>query len=151
MQQVKINSTEATIVIPKEVYERAGNDIFAHIAPQKTPVTITLPSLRDEIKMRFWFKIFLLSLEKTAESNIIIVKAHGKEMINGQSEIAFNSNGTGVMIIPVGNDDWMCFLPAMPKASTDETNGEQAEQPSNEESAPADKRATGKSKEVAGK
>jgi hypothetical protein len=75
---------------------------------------LSLPSLKDEIKMRMWFKIFIFDNEKNAETNNITLKASGNEKINGASELVFKTNGAGAIIQPIGDSDWMCFIPAMP-------------------------------------
>lgn len=104
------NQKEYGLSIPDDCYQR-GIDIMLHVMTEKTDVILTLPSLRDEIKMRGFFKVFVFDTERNAEANNIVIRTQRNEKINGVSEIILQVNGAGGMIVPVNNQDWM-FFPA---------------------------------------
>lgn len=114
MKLLKINQPEQHLSIPDDCYQR-GIDIMLHIETKKSAVVLTLPSLRDEVKMRGFFKIFLFDTERNAEVNSITIRTQRDEKINGVQEIILKSNGAGAMIVPVNGQDWMFFTSFIPK------------------------------------
>lgn len=129
MKIVKINVSGQPLMIPSECYERAGCDVFFYVSTKSTPMELSLPSLKDEIKMRMWFKIFIFDNEKNAETNNITLKASGNEKINGASELVLKTNGAAVIIQPIGDSDWMCFTPAMPVEIKKKKKEEELQEP----------------------
>lgn len=114
MKFIKIQLPESNLVIPEDCYQRAGVNVCAQVYAKKNPVTLILPSLMGDLKMRFHFKVFVFDIERSAEENNITVKAVGDERINGASEIVLKTNGACVIVQPVGDKDWFCFTPSMP-------------------------------------
>lgn len=111
------NQPEYSLSIPDDCYQR-GIDIMMHVMTKKNQVIITLPSLRDEVKMRGFFKVFLFDSERNAEVNNITIRTQRDEKVNGVQEIILKTNGAGGMIVPVNNQDWMFFSPSLPLESS---------------------------------
>jgi hypothetical protein len=128
MKLLKINLPEQNLSIPDDCYQR-GIDIMLHVETKKNAVVLTLPSLRDEVRMRGFFKIFLFDTERNCEVNNITIRTQRDEKMNGVSEIVLESNGAGAMIVPVNGQDWMFFSPSTPKVEKTKKEKEQAEEP----------------------
>lgn len=114
MKLIKVTEPERTLMIPDECYQTVGRHAYFHVYTSKNQVILNLPSLQHEIKMRFWFNIFIFDIDKNCEVNNIIVRAEKGEFINGKSEIVLKSNGVGAMLAPLGNNDWMCVASITP-------------------------------------
>lgn len=114
MKIVKINYSEQPLTIPQDCYDRVGCDVFFHVPTKEKPMVVNLPSLKTEVRMRLWFKVFILDVEKNAETNNITINAAGEEKVNGVSKLTLKTNGACVMLIPVGASDWICFTPSLP-------------------------------------
>jgi hypothetical protein len=113
MKFLATDRPEFNLSMDNDFYQRGGADVMLHVKTKKNAVVVTLPSIKDEVKMRLWFKIFLLDIERNSEVNSITIKTSRSERINGTNEINLKLNGIGVMIVPMSNEDWMCFIPMM--------------------------------------
>jgi hypothetical protein len=113
MKFLNTKQTEYNLSLDNDFYQRGGVDVMLHVKTKENAVIVTLPSLKDEVKMRLWFKIFLFDIERNSEVNNITIRTSRNEKINGTNEINLKLNGIGVMIQPMSTEDWMCFIPMM--------------------------------------